>query len=649
MSAIYISESGGDSRVSATYAASTISGNTFVNNWDDVALWENADRFCNSPANTSSKVYKPRNGGASLAVCNNPAVKTLTVTLTSGSPNFTVVSGAFEGTDEGRPASGTGIPGGTKIKEPTTANGFTSGFLSASSGVLTANATTSGNVTMTLAAGTINGAPAFSDCRWHTQNITVSGNTFDHNHTQILGSRNTANANPLVTGGRMALFSQWGSFPAWSPYTGTTIQDLIVTQNDVWSANTYRGSYKFLAKDTSNQFAFASWKASPYNQDAGSTLSTTEPSGGGGGDIYLPDPPTNVVATAGNAQARVMFTPPKDDGGATLIGYTVTASPGGATATAANGPITVSGLTNNQAYTFTVAARTQIGPGTISAASSPVTPTTGSSLPTNTVPWQPLKVSAVQKTTTSAYVAFFPPATNGGASITGYTAIATDPSNNTVTATGSSSPITITGLTAGTAYSFTVTATNSVGTGPAGQPATRAVAAPAPSGGVAGDVIDIFVEEGVPGRDTVTGVFVALAGAEAQITGRNIGHITGPDQSTAAAGNATGSGVARPPAPKVGPRPSTAAGTGTAYQSGIATRGGIGVAAGTGAAYPTTIVAPNATPSVAAGTGQALQATVTTSNVHPSVAAGVGAANNAAVSTSLGYGASGYGTVGYGT
>eukprot|EP01133_Synstelium_polycarpum_P008152 gene8152-9574_t len=43
--AIYISESGGDSRAPGP-AQSEISHNLFVNNWDGIVLWENADRFC---------------------------------------------------------------------------------------------------------------------------------------------------------------------------------------------------------------------------------------------------------------------------------------------------------------------------------------------------------------------------------------------------------------------------------------------------------------------------------------------------------------------------------------------------------------------------------------------------------------------------
>jgi len=52
---------------------------------------------------------------------------------------------------------------------------------------------------------------------------------------------------------------------------------------------------------------------------------------------------------------------------------------------------------------------------------------------------------------------------NGGSTITGYNANCTD-GTNTYTGTSTSSPITVSGLTNGVAYTCTVTATNSVGT-----------------------------------------------------------------------------------------------------------------------------------------------------------------------------------------
>ncbi|MFG2500726.1 right-handed parallel beta-helix repeat-containing protein [Streptomyces sp. NPDC048441] len=51
---IYLSESGGEPRVKARTDKIEIDRNVLENNWSGITLWENADRFCNSPANTSS-------------------------------------------------------------------------------------------------------------------------------------------------------------------------------------------------------------------------------------------------------------------------------------------------------------------------------------------------------------------------------------------------------------------------------------------------------------------------------------------------------------------------------------------------------------------------------------------------------------------
>ncbi len=87
-----------------------------------------------------------------------------------------------------------------------------------------------------------------------------------------------------------------------------------------------------------------------------------------------PDAPTDVVATAGDGEATVSFTPPASNGGAPVLAYTVTASPGGATASDVDSPITVTGLTDGTAYTFTVTATNSAGTGAASAPSSPATP-----------------------------------------------------------------------------------------------------------------------------------------------------------------------------------------------------------------------------------------------------------------------------------
>ena len=98
-----------------------------------------------------------------------------------------------------------------------------------------------------------------------------------------------------------------------------------------------------------------------------------------------------------------------------------------------------------------------------------------------TVPGAPTIGSATAGVT-SASVSFTAPASNGGAAITSYTVTS---SPGSVTASGASSPITVNGLTAGVAYTFTVRATNSVGTGPSSS-ASNSVTPTAAGGGGGG-------------------------------------------------------------------------------------------------------------------------------------------------------------------
>lgn len=172
----------------------------------------------------------------------------------------------------------------------------------------------------------------------------------------------------------------------------------------------------------------------------------------------LPGAPTSVSATAGIAQTTVSFTAPASNGSSPITSYTVTSNPGNITATGASSPITVTGLTGGTAYTFTATATNAAGTGPASSPSNSVTPT-------YTVPGAPTAVSA-SPGNAQATVSFSAPASNGKP-ITSYT-VTSSPGN--ITATGAASPITVTGLTNGTAYTFTVIATNAAGTGPTSMP-----------------------------------------------------------------------------------------------------------------------------------------------------------------------------------
>ena len=70
--AVYISESGADRRVTGPYGETlAVTDNTFTDNWSGVVLWENADRYCGSPANTSTGVCTLVDPGAvTVHSCN---------------------------------------------------------------------------------------------------------------------------------------------------------------------------------------------------------------------------------------------------------------------------------------------------------------------------------------------------------------------------------------------------------------------------------------------------------------------------------------------------------------------------------------------------------------------------------------------------
>jgi hypothetical protein len=186
--AIYISESGGDARLPHDLVGSPtidISNNLIEDNYNGVTLWENADRFCGSPANTST-------GYCTLV---NPSVAKLS----------------------------------------------------------------------TCNSANIANSPYYSDCRWKTQNVKVHHNTFKMNRANFF------NCSTSMCG-RNAIFSNYGTYPSWSPYKAETISKAIVyNQGNVFSNNTYGGTWNFTVLDTGTLVSSSAWKAAPYNQDGGST------------------------------------------------------------------------------------------------------------------------------------------------------------------------------------------------------------------------------------------------------------------------------------------------------------------------------------------------------------------------------------------
>ncbi len=169
-----------------------------------------------------------------------------------------------------------------------------------------------------------------------------------------------------------------------------------------------------------------------------------------------PGVPTIGTAVKGNASAQVPFTAPADNGGSTITSYVATSTPGSITGTlsqAGSGTITVSGLTNGTAYTFTVHAVNAVGSSSESSASNAVTPSTVPSAPT---------IGTASALNASALVPYTANS-NGGATITKFVATSTPGSFTGELVQAGSGTITVSGLTNGVSYTFTVHAVNANG------------------------------------------------------------------------------------------------------------------------------------------------------------------------------------------
>ncbi len=166
--------------------------------------------------------------------------------------------------------------------------------------------------------------------------------------------------------------------------------------------------------------------------------------------LGIPDPPTIGNAVPGNAQVTIAFSAPSNTGGSIITGFTATC--GGQNASGGNSPLTVTSLANGVGVNCTVIASNAQGASLPSATSNTVTPQAPATFPD--APTIGLAVAGDAQVT----INFSPPATDGGAAISIYTATC-----GSLSAGANGSPITVTGLANGVAVACTVVATNNVG------------------------------------------------------------------------------------------------------------------------------------------------------------------------------------------
>ncbi|PJJ56858.1 parallel beta helix pectate lyase-like protein [Mumia flava] len=108
--------------------------------------------------------------------------------------------------------------------------------------------------------------PYYDDCRWKVKNLLVH-----HNVIRFDPARMPDACRPGRGCGYVGLFSNWGSYPSWSPYKGLSVERAITfRQNNRWVKNRYVGPTRFMARELWKTVSWKSWRAAPFRQDRGS-------------------------------------------------------------------------------------------------------------------------------------------------------------------------------------------------------------------------------------------------------------------------------------------------------------------------------------------------------------------------------------------
>jgi hypothetical protein len=233
---------------------------------------------------------------------------------------------------------------------------------------------------------------------------------------------------------------------------------------------------------------------------------------------YAPATPAQPTVTVGPAvgQAVVTWVAPATNGSAitayTIAGVDLSNSAGNVSSSVGNvTSATVTGLTTGDTYSFSVQATNGVGAGAASGSSSSVVAAYAPSAPT-----APLATTGPG--VGQAVVTWTAPAANGSG-ITGYTIAGTDHTNsahNVSPSVGNVSSATVSGLTTGDTYSFTVQATNGLGTGAASgsSPSVVAPSLPGTPTGVTGvasssSIQLSWVAPGSTGGSSITGYLIS--------------------------------------------------------------------------------------------------------------------------------------------
>lgn len=229
-----------------------------------------------------------------------------------------------------------------------------------------------------------------------------------------------------------------------------------------------------LTSDTSYEVYIVGFDSLDRTGDMPHSITTFHTGGGIVGTAPIAGP-SNVSAVAGNGTASVSYTgvDSSNSGGSPITRYTVRAYSGGTfaniTGFGSSIPITVYGLTNGTAYTFTVFATNAFGDSPQSSFSSPVTPVSPvNAIPSNNIVFLTPMNNADYVTTTNTSAVYSLPAPLNSVSysatvINTSTASAIDSQNIFTVQVGSIVYVRVYNLTPLTTYSTTLTCFDSSG------------------------------------------------------------------------------------------------------------------------------------------------------------------------------------------
>ena len=441
----------------------------------------------NPAISSADRTLIPKTGGASITLSGSFLVGVTGVTV--GGVSVSTWAEGSDGTSL-KFSSPSSVAGGTVGVTVTTSagtaslnNAFTYGD-SPSAPAITGISPIDGAVTVGWSPPSSSGSssitsyvaavsPGGATCTWTVGplNCTVSGLT---NGTTY---RATVRAYSALGPGLASANST--SFVPYKAPSAPSIVSISPSDGQItvtWSAASNNGSaitrYDVEAQPGGNSCSTSgtgtSCTISPLTNGTAYSISVYATNEAGGGDVASSDTlitprtlagaPTNLVISPGDKQLGVSWRTPSSNGGSAVTSYTVTAQPGSVTCTAI-APATscnLLGLSNGSVYSVTVVATNPAGS---SVSSSTVT---GSPV---TIPGKPT-ISATEPGANSVLVRWRAPSASGGASVTSYTVVAS-PGGNSCATSGAVLYCTVTGLDNGTTYAFTVTATNSAGTGSA--------------------------------------------------------------------------------------------------------------------------------------------------------------------------------------